>query len=295
MPPYTDAAVRESPALSRLRGIVSDLGSCVVALSGGLDSSVLLEVSAAELGDRCLAVTADSVALPAWDRDDAAAAANRARMRGARTLVIETHETDDPRYARNQRLRCFYCKAGLFGELRAVADREGYRWVIDGTNASDLAADDRPGVIAARQLGVRSPLAEAGLSKEEVRAVARELRLPDPDRPSSACLASRIPFGSQITTERLRRVETAELAVRTLGFRQVRVRDLGRTGRVEVDEKELDRLRAIGGRVRDALALAGFPEVQFGAYRGHGAGTVVPGGAGTVPATSPAEAGRAHA
>jgi uncharacterized protein len=300
-PPYTDPAVRESPALSRLRGIVSDLGSCVVALSGGLDSTVLVEVAAAALGERCLAVTADSGALPTWDRDDASAAAARARTRGAHTRVIETHETEDPRYARNQRLRCYYCKAGLFGELRAIADREGYRWVVDGTNASDLGTDDRPGVIAARHLGVRSPLAEAGLFKDGVRALARELGLADPERPSSACLASRIPFGSPITDERLRRVEAAELAVRALGFRQVRVRDLGRVGRVEVDDEELGRLRVAAGAVRDALALAGFPEVEFGAYRGHGAGrvsgagTVVLDGAGAVMATSPAEAGPAHA
>jgi uncharacterized protein len=276
--------MHESPALSHLRDIVSGLGSCVVAFSGGLDSTVLLEVAAAELGERCLAVTADSPALPAWDRTDAAAAAARVRALGARTRVIETHETQDPRYARNQRLRCYYCKAALFGELRAIAEGDGYRWVVDGTNASDLEALDRPGTIAARQLGVRSPLAEAGLAKDDVRALARELGLADPERPSSACLASRIPFGSPITDERLRRVEAAELAVRALGFRQVRVRDLGRVGRVEVDDEELGRLQAIDGRVRDALALAGFADVEFGPYRGHGAGAVVPGEAGAAHA-----------
>jgi uncharacterized protein len=264
--------VRESPALARLRGIVAELGSCVVAFSGGLDSTVLLQVAAAELGERCLAVTADSPALPSWDRAAAAAVADRVSALGAQARVIRLDPGADPRYTRNQRLRCYYCKAALYAELRAIADRERYRWVVDGTNSSDLAADDRPGTLAARALGVRSPLAEAGLSKENVRSLAQELGLPHPDRPSSACLASRIPFGSPITPERLRQVEAAELAVRALGFRQVRVRDYGQVGRVEVDEGELARLRAAEEPVRRALAQAGFRGIVIAAYRGRGAG-----------------------
>jgi uncharacterized protein len=262
-----DAAVR------RLRGIVRDLGSCVLALSGGLDSTVLLHVAASELGDRCLAVTSESPSLPSWDRADAAAAAAAARDLGARTRVIRTGEFDDPRYARNQRIRCFYCKTALFEALTAIAVADGYRWVVDGTNADDVEASDRPGLRAAANLGIRSPLAEAGLRKTDVRAIARVLGLPDPDRPASACLASRVPFGAHITADRLRRIEAAEEQLRAIGFRQVRVRDRG-AGRaqVEVDAGNLGRLEAGSAAVAEALAFGGFTSHDVAVYRGTGAG-----------------------
>jgi pyridinium-3,5-biscarboxylic acid mononucleotide sulfurtransferase len=256
----------------RLLEIVDELGSCVLALSGGIDSSFLLAVTSRLLGERCLALTGDSAAVPAWDRADAAAAAVEANRHGARRRTVATKELDDPRYAGNPRSRCYFCKMELFGVATAIARSEGYAWVVDGTNASDTARHDRPGMSAASELGVRSPLAEAGITKEQLRLLARSIGVEGWDRPASACLASRIPFGEAITAERLRRVESAELALRALGFRQVRVRDFGRAARVEVEADELIDLRRRAADVRSRLLEAGFESWTPAAYTGNGAG-----------------------
>ncbi|HEU4572269.1 MAG TPA: ATP-dependent sacrificial sulfur transferase LarE [Candidatus Limnocylindrales bacterium] len=265
-------AARVMARFSRLPAIVEDLGSCVLALSGGIDSSFLLAVAAELLGPRCLAVTADSAAVPAWDRTDARAAGTAAADHGSGWRVVATRELDDPRYAQNPRSRCYFCKAEVYGALAGIAHNEGYAWVVDGSNATDAAATDRPGMAAGAALRVRSPLAEAGITKADVRVLARALGLPDWDRPSSACLSSRIPFGARITPERLRRVETAELAIRARGFRQVRVRDLGERARVEVDTTDLERLVGDGDAVGSLLRAAGFAGWTASAYAGTGAG-----------------------
>jgi uncharacterized protein len=256
----------------RLLEIVEDLGSCVLALSGGIDSSFLLAVASPLLGERCLALTAESAAVPTWDRADAAVAAEKASRHGARWRTIPTKELDDPRYARNPRSRCYFCKLEVYGAASAIARAEGYAWVVDGTNASDTQRDDRPGMTAASELDVRSPLAEAGITKEQLRGLARSLGVAGWDRPASACLASRIPFGELITAERLRRVEAAELALRALGFRQVRVRDFGSHARVEVEADELMDLRSRSSAVRARLVELGFESWSPAAYAGAGAG-----------------------
>ena len=267
----------------RLVEIVGGLDSCVLALSGGIDSSFLLVVGSRLLGSRCLAVTADSAALPAWDRASAQAAGTSAATDGAAWRVVPTRELDDPRYAMNPRSRCYFCKAEVYGTLDRIARSEGYAWVVDGTNATDLTATDRPGVAAAAELAVRSPLAEAGLTKDDIRRLARALAMPDPDRPASACLSSRIPHGVRITPERLRRVESAELDIRALGFGQVRVRDLGDRARVEVEAGELDRLRAASVVVGAAIRSAGFDGWFAAAYAGGGAGDAADVGARPRP------------
>lgn len=256
----------------RLLGIVEGLGSCVLALSGGIDSSFLLAVAAPLLGDRCLALTGESAAVPAWDRDDAAAAAADARRHGAGWRTIPTKELDDPRYARNPRARCYFCKIEMYGAASAVARSEGYAWVVDGTNASDTERRDRPGMNAGIELGIRSPLAEAGITKDQLRHLARSIGVAGWDRPASACLASRIPFGERITVDRLRRIETAELALRALGFRQVRVRDFGRHARVEVDADELGDLERRAASVHARLDELGFESWSPARYGGTGAG-----------------------
>jgi uncharacterized protein len=257
-----------------LVGIIEGLGSCVLALSGGIDSSFLLAVASHLLGPRCLAVTGDSLAVPVWDRADARAAGAAAEVRGASWRVVATRELDDPRYAQNPRSRCYFCKVEVYGTLDAIARSEGYAWVVDGTNATDAVATDRPGMAAGEALGVRSPLAEAGVTKEDVRALARALGLKDWDRPPSACLSSRIPFGARITPDRLRRVETAELGIRALGYLQVRVRDFGDRARVEVEAAELERLLANSAPVDAALRAAGFSGWTATAYAGTGAADV---------------------
>ena len=160
----------------------------------------------------------------------------------------------------------------MYGALVELARSDGYAWLVDGANASDVLRDDRPGMAAGKELGVRSPLAEAGITKADVRILARALGLPDPDRPASACLASRIPFGEAITPQRLRRVETAELALRSLGLRQVRVRDFGTRARVEVEPADLTIVALhrpfIDARLRDL----GFAEWEAQPYAGTGAG-----------------------
>lgn len=256
----------------RLLGIVEGLGSCVLALSGGIDSSFLLAVAAPLLGDRCLALTGESAAVPAWDRDDAAAAAADAGRHGAGWRTIPTKELDDPRYARNPRARCYFCKIEMYGAASAVARSEGYAWVVDGTNASDTERRDRPGMNAGIELGIRSPLAEAGITKDQLRHLARSIGVAGWDRPASACLASRIPFGERITVDRLRRIETAELALRALGFRQVRVRDFGRHARVEVDADELGDLERRAASVHARLDELGFESWSPARYGGAGAG-----------------------
>jgi uncharacterized protein len=255
----------------RLIDVVEDLGSCVVALSGGIDSSLVLEVTSQLLGDRCVAVTADSPALPAWDRADAREAGVAARSRGATWRVIATHELEDPRYLENSAARCYFCKAEVYGRLRDLAGELGLAVVVDGANATDAAGTDRPGMAAATALGIRSPLVEAGLTKDDVRALARALGMREPDRPASACLSSRIPHGVRITPERLRRVEEAELRIRGLGFGQVRVRDFGDTARVEVDRPEMDLLLARSGAIDEVIRSIGFERWTATEYVGRGA------------------------
>lgn len=265
----------EDPTVARFEQLVEIVGgleSCVLALSGGIDSSFLVRVTSRILGSRCLAVTGDSAALPSWDRDNARVAGASAEREGAGWRAVATRELDDPRYAMNPRSRCFFCKAEVYGTLDRIAREEGYACVADGTNATDLTATDRPGVAAGEALAVRSPLAEAGLTKDDIRRLARALGMPDWDRPASACLASRIPHGVQITPERLRRVESAELGIRALGFAQVRVRDFGDRALVEVEATELGRLRAAAVPVEAALRSAGFVAWSADAYAGHGAG-----------------------
>lgn len=259
---------------ARLVGIIDELESCVLALSGGIDSSFLLAVVSRTLGPRCLAVTGDSLAVPAWDRADARDAGAAAERHGASWRVIATRELDDPRYSQNPRSRCFFCKTEVYGALDAIARSEGYAWVVDGTNANDAEAADRPGLAAGRSLGVRSPLAEAGLTKANVRALAQALGLKDWDRPSSACLSSRVPFGARITPERLRRVETAELGVRALGYAQVRVRDFGDRARVEVEAAQMSELVANSAPIDAVIRAAGFASWSAATYRGTGAGNV---------------------
>jgi uncharacterized protein len=256
----------------RLLDTVAGIESCVLALSGGIDSSFLLHVTSRILGPQCLAVTADSAAVPAWDRADARDAGTVAAEAGTEWRVVSTRELDDPRYALNPRSRCFFCKTEVYGALDRIRRTEGLAWVVDGTNATDAAASDRPGMAAAEELAVRSPLAEAGLTKEDIRLLARSLGMHDWDRPASACLSSRIPYGVRITPERLRRVESAELGVRALGFAQVRVRDLGSRARIEVDAGEVERLEAHRERVDEVVHAVGFAGWMAAAYTGTGAG-----------------------
>jgi uncharacterized protein len=229
-----ETAARWQRLLDELRR----LPGAVVAFSGGVDSSVLLAAAHEALGDRVLAVTARSATYtPAEEH----AARELAAQLGVRWRVVETDELSDPAFRANPPERCYLCKRELLTRLRAIAAEAGDAAVLEGSNVDDLG-DVRPGRRAVQELGVRSPLLEAGLTKAQIRALARRRGLPNWDHPAAACLASRIPYGEPITVERLRRIGAAEQALRARGFVVVRVRDHGALARVEVGADELPRL-----------------------------------------------------
>jgi uncharacterized protein len=232
----------------------------LVAYSGGVDSSLLLKVAVDVLGENVLAVSARSPTFPESEYTQALELAGRM---GVRHETVETGELENPEFASNPSNRCFFCKTELFGVLTRMAKSRGLAQVVEGSNADDTH-DFRPGLDAARKLGVRSPLIEVGLSKKEIRAVAAALELPNWNKPSAACLASRIPYGEEISEDRLKRIERAEQAVRRMGIRQVRVRDHGQVARIEVPSGEMNRLLdpAIRREVVEAVKQAGYAYVS---------------------------------
>ncbi|HEX2677690.1 MAG TPA: ATP-dependent sacrificial sulfur transferase LarE [Polyangiales bacterium] len=245
--------------LQRLREIFREMGSVVVAYSGGLDSAFVLAIANEVLGERALGVTAVSPSLPTRERD---AAAKTARELGARHLVIETNELHDPSYAQNPDNRCFYCKTELYTHAEAERVRLGFACVANGTNLDDLG-DYRPGLEAASNANVRQPLVEAKLTKQEVRDAAKALGYSFWDKPAAACLSSRIPYGTAVTRERLSQIEKLEDALHDLGLRQVRVRYHGEVARIEVAKQELMRAFELRDEVVKAGREAGFTYVSL--------------------------------
>jgi uncharacterized protein len=223
-----------------LEALMRDMGSVLVAYSGGVDSTFLVVVAHRVLGDKALAVTASS---PLYPEAEVRTAQEIAHLFGLRHLIIRTQELDNPLFVVNSPDRCYYCKQELFRQLQEIAARERLRWVADGSNHDDLA-DHRPGRRAAAELGVRSPLCEVGLNKDEIRRFSCDMGLPTWDKPSLACLASRLPYGTEVTTEVVERIGQAEAYLRSLGVRQVRVRHHSESARIEVDPDSMSILLA---------------------------------------------------
>ncbi len=247
-------ATRVESAREHVRG----LGSVLVAYSGGVDSTLLLKLAMDELGDGAVAVLASSPAYPESEQQEAR---DLARSLGARLVEVTTTEVELEAYARNNPDRCFHCKEELFDALAPLQRDLGLAHLAYGATADD-AGDHRPGHASAVRRGVRFPLLEAGLAKSDIRAAARALGLPNWNKPSFACLSSRIPHGTPVTVAALRQIEAAEAALKGLGFAQVRVRHHGDVARIEVGEAEIPRLIAERGRVATAVREAGYKFVS---------------------------------
>ncbi|MGE0645243.1 MAG: ATP-dependent sacrificial sulfur transferase LarE [Nitrospira sp.] len=256
--------------LDRLRTILDGMGSVVVAYSGGIDSTVVLKVAHDQLHERAIGITAVSPTFPSLELD---AAGKVAREIGARHEIAQTDQLIIDDFVRNDANRCFHCKTDLYQLLGDLRESHASAYVVDGTNLDDLS-DDRPGIKAAREWGVRSPLVEAELTKADIRSLAKELGLSNWDKPAAACLSSRIPRGNVITLEKLHRVEEAEAMLQREGFRHLRVRSHGDLARIEVAKEELPWLMESDrcARISESLKELGFKfvTVDLEGYRAGG-------------------------
>ena len=266
-----EATTETAAKLEHLRTVLREIGSAVVAFSSGVDSTFLLRVAHEELGACVVAATIRSHSFPKRELDEAAAFC---RAEGVRHVIIDSEELDIPGFAENPPDRCYHCKRELFGKLLAFAHENGLAAVLEGSNLDD-DGDYRPGRRAIRELGIVSPLHEAGLTKSEIRVLSREMGLPTSDKPSFACLASRFPYGERITAVGLERVEKAEqwLLDAGLGLTQLRVRSHGDMARIEVPLGDIPRLAARAVEIAAAFKDFGFAYVTLD-LRGYRTGSM---------------------
>ena len=267
----TEVTTETEAKLEHLRAALREIGSAVVAFSSGVDSTFLLRVAHEELGERVVAATIRSHTFPKRELDEAAAFC---RAEGVRHKIIDSEELDIPGFAENPPDRCYHCKRELFSKLLAFARENGLAAVLEGSNLDD-DGDYRPGRRAIRELGIVSPLHEAGLTKAEIRALSREMGLPTSNKPSFACLASRFPYGERITAAALERVEKAEqwLLDAGLGLTQLRVRSHGNLARIEVPSDAIPHLAARAAEIAAVFKDFGFAYVALD-LRGYRTGSM---------------------
>ena len=241
----------------KIKSLILEMDSTLVAFSGGIDSTLVLALAHEVMGERTLAVTAQSASVPNREMQ---ASRQLAKEIGARHLVVRTEEMSNPEYRANPANRCYHCKTELYSNLKSVAEQNNISTILNGINLDDLG-DYRPGIDSAREQGVRSPLVEAEFSKQDVRDLSRAMGLSIWNKPAMACLSSRIPYGQPVTAEKLSRVEQAEDLLLSFGFKQVRVRHLGTKACIELDQNEIPRYQSdesIQRSVQEKLMALGF-------------------------------------
>lgn len=245
--------------LELLKGELQRLGCVAIAFSGGVDSTFLLKVALDVLNENVLAITNISPIIPSYDRD---LPLNLARLLGAECVITYANPLDDSYFLSNPSDRCYICKRNLFTTIKKKAEEKGFSILLDGANADDIKSHEW-GMKAAREIGVRSPLMEVGLTKVEIRELAKKMNLPNSDKPSNTCLVTRIPFNEKISSKKLAMIDEAESYLRTLGIKQVRVRCHGRIARIEVSLEDFDKVLGARAQIVDHLKKIGFVFVDI--------------------------------